>query len=125
MWDKIKHAFAVDSSQKTEPTAEQLELVNKLCQTIHRRGLTPAAVAFLEMARPLNYLGAQGMHFLEPIATTLFSKSQYRSLSLFLERRDAVDIICDQLESLNLGPESPNSGKDGEDILASTADEAD
>lgn len=116
MWEKIKHAFAVDSTQGTEPTAEQLELVDRLCEVIYQRGLTPAAVAFLEMARPLSFIGAQGMHFMEPIATSIFSKSQYRALSLFLERRDAVDIICDRLESLK-------GGKDGEDALASTADE--
>jgi len=117
MWDKIKHAFAVDATQGTEPTAGQLELVDRLCEVIKRRGLTPAAVAFIEMARPMNFIGAQGLHFLEPIATTIFSASQYRELSLFLERRDAVDIICERLEA-------PQSGKDGEDSLASTGDEA-
>ncbi len=112
MWEKIKHAFAVNATQATEPTPQQLELVDRLCGVIKQRRLTPAAVAFLEMVRPMNYVGAQGMHFLEPIATTIFSPTQYRELSLFLERRDAVDIICERLEALE-------SGKDGEDILAS------
>jgi len=109
MWEKWKHAFAVGEKELPAPTEKQLARIDRLCRTIHQRRLTPPALIFLEMSRPLNYLGAQALHFLEPIATAVFSKDEYRELSTFLERRDAVELIARRLEELESGKASPDS----------------
>ena len=108
LWDQLRHAFAVKGSAANPPTVKQLELVERLCSAIVKRRLTPAASALFEMVRPLNYLGAQSLHFLEPVATTIFSRDEYREFTLFLERRDAMDLITDRLDALQAGNAADN-----------------
>ena len=62
----LKHAF--DTSGPDEPpSAAQLELADKLCHEVVRRGLAIPALVFLEMSRPLNRLSSQAIHFLAPM----------------------------------------------------------
>jgi len=98
LWTDLKHAFAVDTPLPP-PTAEELELIDRLCGQIVSRGLTPAAGLFLEMSRPLHYVGGQLLHFIQPIASALFSSAEIERLANFLERRDAVDIITSRLDA--------------------------
>ena len=109
VWEKWKHAFALGDKELPEPTAEQLARIDRLCRAIHQRRLTPPALMFLEMSRPLNYLGAQAMHFFEPVATAVFSRDEYQELARFLERRDAIDVIARRLEAFEGGKDSPDS----------------
>lgn len=102
-WAKVRHAFAVGERCLEPPTELQRELIERLCWAIVRRQLTPAAGVLLEMARPLNYLGAQSLHFLEPVATAIFSRTEYQEFARFLERRDAMDLILSQLDALQSG----------------------
>jgi hypothetical protein len=94
-----KHAFAVNSSPG-EPSPQQSEVVERLCREVVRRGLTTPALAFLEMSRPLNYLGAQSLHFFSPMVGALLGGDDLTHLANFLERRDAIDRIAKRLEEL-------------------------
>lgn len=116
LWTDIKHAFAVDTPLPP-PTAEDLALIDRLCGQIVSRGLTPAAALFIEMSRPLHYVGGQLLHFLQPIASALFSAQEIERLANFLERRDAVDIISSRLDACV-------SGKSDHDELACDNDSA-
>ncbi len=108
-WEKLKHAFAV-GQRNDQPLSEvQERVVERLCQTIRERKMVPAAAAFLELSRPLNYIGAQGLHFLEPFATAVFSAEEYREFTLFLERRDAIDILQDRINVKLSGKTETNS----------------
>lgn len=95
----FKHAFAVKPSLP-EPTEEQRLLVDRVCREIVRRRMAAPALAFLEMSRPLNFLGAQALHFLAPIISLVVEDSQHRAFAEFLERRDSVDILCRRIETL-------------------------
>lgn len=95
----LRHAFQVDTAEEA-PRLEELELVNRVAREVVRRRLTTPALAFLEMARPLNFLGAQALHFFAPILTVLFDRREYEMFSHFLERRDAVDRLCSRIEEL-------------------------
>ena len=53
----LKHAFAVEPPGPAQPTDRQREVVEKLCTGIVGRRLTVPTLAFLEMVRPLNYVG--------------------------------------------------------------------
>ena len=95
----LKHAFAVDSVEE-ELTSAQQKVVDRICLEVVRRQLTTPAIAFLEMARPLNYLGAQTMQFFHPIVSALGDAESYANFANFLERRDAIDILTRQIEEL-------------------------
>jgi len=95
----LRHAFAIDDDA-AEPPSEQAAAVERLCQLIARRGLGVAAIAFLEASRPLNYLGAQSLHFLTPFLSALGDGAAVQRLAEFLERRDAIDRIVRRLTEL-------------------------
>ena len=83
----LKHAFAVDPPGPAEPTEVQRQIADRLCRLIVRRRLTAPALLYLEVARPLNYVGAQMLHFFRPILTALFDARGCEEFASFLERR--------------------------------------
>ncbi len=95
----LKHAFAVQPPL-SEPSPEQLRVVEQLCGEIVRRGLATPAVAFLEMSRPLNYLGAQALYFWGPFLSAVLAGPAHQHLAAFLERHDAIDRLCRRIEEL-------------------------
>lgn len=92
MLDRIKHAFAVDTAG-SPPTPEQRALLDRLAREIVRREMATPALLFLEMARPVNYLGAQALHYFAPLVTTLVDAGSYEQFAEFLARRDAIEIL--------------------------------
>jgi hypothetical protein len=116
----LKHAF--DTSGPDEPpSAAQLELADKLCHEVVRRGLAIPALVFLEMSRPLNRLSSQAIHFLAPMfgmfrlepnrkddsasdnpAETSPEKpaAAHEILAQFLERPDSVEYLCQRIDAL-------------------------
>jgi hypothetical protein len=95
----IKHAFALDAPG-FEPTPAQREVVDKVCRETVRRGLATPALLFLEVFRPLNYLGSQLMHFFRPVVSIVLDGDGYRHLSEFLEHRESVDYLRRRIEEL-------------------------
>ena len=84
----------------TEPTEAQKEVVDKVCREIVRRSLATPAILFLEVFRPLNYMGAQAMHFFQPIVTVILDREGYRHMSEFLEHRTSIDYLRQRIEEL-------------------------
>jgi hypothetical protein len=101
----LKHAFAVDSPQAVEPNEMQRAIVEKLCREITRRQLTTPALLMLELSRPLNYVSAQFLHFIQPFASIIADAEEYRQLTEFLEQRGSIDYICRRLEAMEAGHE--------------------
>ena len=97
----IKHAFAIDSAEVVEPNETQKVLIEKLCSEVARRRLTMPALLMLEMSRPLNYVSAQFLHFIQPIVTVIADAEQYQELTSFLEQRGSIDYICKRLEAIH------------------------
>lgn len=98
MREWLKHAFAIE--REFTPTEEELALAERLCREIVRREMAVPALAFLEMSRPLNSLGAQALHFFTPVLSTLFDARQCARMAEFLDRRGSIDWLCEQLEEL-------------------------
>ena len=96
----FKHAFAVDKPGPAEPTPQQKEVVDKICSQIIKRHLTTPALAFLEMSRPLNFIGSQTMHFFAPFLSVLTESQGHRHFAQFLEQRGSIDYICQRIEEL-------------------------
>lgn len=94
----LKHAFAVEPPGPAVPTPEQKSAVDKVCAEIVRRHLTMPALLFLESARPLNYLGAQAMHFFMPVFSVLTDTGGPKNFAEFLSQRGSVDYLCQRIE---------------------------
>jgi hypothetical protein len=99
LFENLKHAFAV-AAPPAPPSPAESALVDRLAAEVVRRGLTTPALMFLEMSRPMNFIGAQGMHFLAPLVTSICQGEDYQTLAHFLERRDAIEMISSRIEAL-------------------------
>lgn len=52
--------------EDTRATPEEQELLDRVAKLIVRKGLTVPAIMFFETVKPLNWIGSQGMIFIEP-----------------------------------------------------------
>jgi hypothetical protein len=96
----LQHAFAVDPPGPAEPTVEQRAAVDAICREIVRRHLSTPALLFLEMSRPLNYIGSQTLHFFQPMIGVLTDSKGPEHFALFLEKRGSIEYICRRIEHL-------------------------
>lgn len=97
MFDWLKHAFAVDVPDAPLNDVQK-QLLERLAVEVVRRRMTIPALTFLEMSRPLNYLGSQAMRFFEPTMSVFVNDGTYAELARLLERRDAIDLISAAIE---------------------------
>lgn len=99
MKDFFRNAFALDDGKPCEPTPAQRAVLERLAGEVAKRRLTGPAIAFLEMSRPLNGLGAAVIQFFTPVAATLANPESLREFAEFLEKRGSVDYLCRMLET--------------------------
>lgn len=110
MKDFFRNAFALDDGKPCEPTPAQRAVLERLAGEVAKRRLTGPAIAFLEMSRPLNGLGAAVIQFFTPVAATLANPESLREFAEFLEKRGSVDYLCRMLEEA----ETARAGGGGE-----------
>ena len=79
-------------------TAEDRALFGKLGAWLAARRLETPAILFLESVRPLSFVGAQGMYFLEPFARGIFDVTEYERLARLLERRPNIEVLVRAIE---------------------------
>lgn len=96
----FRHAFAVDKPGPAEPSDAEREVVDKVCAQIVKRHLTTPSLIFLEMSRPLNYIGSQTMHFFAPFVWAVTDPRGFETFAGFLERRGSIEYICRRIEAL-------------------------
>lgn len=85
----LRHAFAV--RPETRPLAiEDVQLLERIAETIVKRGMAAPATMFLESMGPMNFLGSQALHFLTPIIDCVFNAKEVEQVAQLLERRDTV-----------------------------------
>ena len=95
----LSHAFAIDPEGPSEPTEEQARIIDGLCREIARRRLTTPALFYLEISRPLNYVGSQFLHFIRPILSVMLDTRSLELFASFLEKRGSVETLVARLES--------------------------
>ena len=117
--DRIRHAFAIEDAADFEPTDREAAAAEKVCREVVRRRMTVPAVMLLEMSRPLNYLGAQALHFFQPFGTVLIEPGSWETFANFLERRGSVEYLARLIEDAEA--EHAEAGK--ADSTASEASE--
>jgi hypothetical protein len=99
--DWFRHAFAVDPPGPAQPTPEQQLAVDWVCVQIAKRHMTTPGLIFLEMSRPLNWIGAQTMHFFRPGVWALAAEptyDAYKQFSTFLEQRGSTEYLAERVE---------------------------
>lgn len=82
----------------SEISEEDRALFTKLGAWIAERRLETPAILFLESVRPLSFVGAQGLHFLEPFARAIFDVTEYQRLARLLERRESLEVLVGSIE---------------------------
>ena len=116
----LKHAFAIDKPGPAQPTPEQQPVVDRLCEEVVRRHMAGPAIVMLETLRPLNFVGAQALHFLSPFVSALVDSNAHKHLAAFLEHRGSIDYLCDRIEELDAGRESADGQTGGERSATAT-----
>jgi len=118
----LRNAFALDDGKPCEPSPEQRAVLERLSAEIAKRRMTGPALAFLEMSRPLNGLGAAVVQFFTPIASILARPESLRDFAAFLEKRGSIDVLCGMLEAAETARTNgccegaPTNGSDSSDL---------
>jgi hypothetical protein len=84
-------------------TPEDDQLLAKIAEIIHQRGLTGPAVLGLESVRPLSFLGSQALQFLNPLVQIFLSSPEFERLAEILRERDHLDRLLAHLEAVSSG----------------------
>ena len=86
--------------QYTEMTDERRsQLIESICQKVAQYGMITPAIFFLEMNKPLSYIGSQAMHFFSPIVSVLFAS--FEEYAYFFEDRQNVERLIVRLEQVS------------------------
>jgi hypothetical protein len=94
----LRHAFAVEHPGPAVPSPEERTALDPLIAEIRRRGLVTPAVFFLESVEPLNNVGAQALHFMQPFATAVLDPVRFSVLTKYLERRGSITWFVQELQ---------------------------
>jgi hypothetical protein len=92
-WNKIRTELAHAFSTKAEAevfTLEDLGLLEQIADAVAKRGMAAPATVFLESLGPMNFLGSQALHFLNPILEFAFNIKEFEQVARLLERRDTI-----------------------------------
>ena len=121
-FQRLKHAFHVEKAVVADPDEKTAATIEKICDEIVRRQMVVPALMLLEMSRPLNYLGAQALHFFQPFGTVLIDPRKWQGFAKFLEERGSVEYLIEALEAANNrskseppASEEPEQAGDGEE----------
>lgn len=84
----------------SEPIDEKRrdEIIEAIARKVQQFGMVVPAIFFLEMNKPLSYIGGQAMHFFAPIASILFST--FEDYAYFFDDRNNVELLIQRLEAL-------------------------
>jgi hypothetical protein len=77
---------------------EDQALFDRLARWIVERRMETPALLFLESSRPLSFVGAQAMHFFQPLASVLFAGPDYGRLARLMEDRANLSILLATIE---------------------------
>src|SRR5499433_2328678 len=101
-WAKVRAGFihAFSTNIETEDfTIEDLALLERVADTVVKRGMTAPATVFLESIGPMNFLGSQALHFLTPVIDCAFNAKEVEQVAQLLERRDSIPRLITLIEA--------------------------
>lgn len=99
-WENWSRGLGRAFSVVDEPLGpRESELLDTLATRIRARGLAPPAILFLESSRPLEFLGAQGVAFLQPFLEGVLPQARWEEAIALLSRHQAVPELIRRLEA--------------------------
>ena len=99
----VAHAFAVPSDREALASEDRV-LLERVADTIVRRGMAAPTVMFLESMIPMNFLGSQALYFMHPIIELAFSANEVEQVAGLLERRDTISRLTTLIETKSVSP---------------------
>ena len=87
--------------------ARRQQLIDRIAHRIAGLGMTAPAVLFLEMNKPLAFLGAQLLFAAQPFLSVAFGEADLRDFGEIIEDRTGVEQLIARLESIRT--EQPSS----------------
>jgi len=82
------------------------QLVEAMARRIAQFGMITPAIFFLEMNKPISFIGSQAMHFFSPIVSVLFQN--FQEYAYFFEDRENVERLIVRLEEISREEEEEN-----------------
>lgn len=79
--------------------ARRNQLIEAIAQKVGQYGMITPAIFFLEMNKPLSYIGSQAMHFFSPIVSVLFTS--FEEYAYFFEDRQNIERLISRLEEVS------------------------
>lgn len=76
-----------------------LELLDRMAETVVRKDMAAPATLFLESVAPLNFLGSQVLHALSPLLNLACRASEFDRAARLLERRDSIPRLVKLIEA--------------------------
>ncbi|MCZ6679748.1 MAG: hypothetical protein O7E52_21160 [Candidatus Poribacteria bacterium] len=83
------------------PRDEQDALLTKVAQQIVKRRLTVPAILFLEICKPINFIGSQILIALNPFLQSICNTAEYQKFALIIERDENVELLIQLIEKLD------------------------
>ncbi|MGI6620786.1 MAG: hypothetical protein ACOX35_04950 [Bacillota bacterium] len=79
------------------------EIVEAIAQKAKQYGLAVPAIFFLEMNKPLSYIGGQVMHFFSPMIGVFFET--FEDYAYFFDDRKNVELLIQRIEAIAMEEE--------------------
>jgi hypothetical protein len=86
--------------------ARRQQIIDRFANRIAGLGMTAPAVLFLEMNKPLAFLGAQLLFAAQPFLSITFNQADLRDFAEIIEDRTGVEELTARLESIRTGQAS-------------------
>jgi benzoyl-CoA reductase/2-hydroxyglutaryl-CoA dehydratase subunit BcrC/BadD/HgdB len=86
-------------------TESQAQLLEAIAQRVHRYRLETPAVLFLEMHKPLAFIGSQAFLVASPILAAFIGMSQVEAFAELIREPEHVERLIQRIEELALEEE--------------------
>ncbi len=87
------------------------ELIKLTAKKIVDRHLSVPSILFLDITKPLNFIGAQFLNFFGPFIEPFFSKGQFYKYTKMLEKRENIEKILIEIEKMENEKKSEKNNK--------------
>lgn len=92
------HAFATRGASSEFSQADSA-FVDRIAETIVKRGMAVPAAVVLESMGPMSFLGSQALHVCSPLLELAVDAKDLEQLARLMERREAVPRLIAAIEA--------------------------
>ena len=90
---------------------DEEELIKLKAKKIVDRHLSVPSILFLDITKPLNFIGSQFLNFFGPFIEPFFSRGQFYEYTKMLEKRENIEKILFEIEKMENNKTSKKNKK--------------